>query len=392
MYSGKVLRNVAVIFTCLTFSSNSFGTLPVNTFTGEGIDISLGLAISFAYDDNFYQDERRETAGIYTIVPGIYAQMASGPNKYGAGLEVKRHQYTIINAESATDYQLNLDARHEFTRRNRFNGSLVVGNYVDDDQRLSNVYEQPRYQQMIVNGKYGFGSLRTRARIDFFGNLTKKEYTREQYDNSKTSLYGATAYYHFLTRTDILFETSKEVLAYSGAAGYGVNSYLAGLSFRPSAKTAGYFKLGRRFLSSEQNEEEGYTGWDASGTYNIKSYSVVTLSVGEKYDIESDDPSQSHYAKVKEVSTSWDHQWSARRRTVLKWEATWEDILGYGATVDKEAMTHNFHVGWVWNVRRWFSLSLKWKHTIHNEKAINPEVKLENYRQNVFTFSSSINL
>ncbi len=392
MYSGEVLRNFAVIFTCLMVSSKSFGTLPVNAFTGEGIHLFSDLAISFAYDDNFYQDEYSKTAGIYTVIPGIYAQVISGPDEYRASLEAKRHQYTIIHAESATDYQLNLDIHHEFTRRNRFTGSLVAGRYIGKHQALTGDRKQPQYQQTIVNGKYGFGSLRTRARIDFFGNMTRKEYTSDQYDNSKISLYGATAYYRFLTRTDLLFEVSKEVLAYSGTAGYDIDSYLAGLSFRTSEETAGYFKLGHRFRSSEENQKEGYTGWNTGGSYNIKSYSVVTFRAGEKYEIDSDDPVQRYFARATTVSMAWNHQWRSRRKTVVRWEATWKDIPGYGGKVDKEAVIQTFNVGWTWDARRWFSLSLNWEHTIHNEKAIQPDAEPENYRRNVFTLTGSINL
>ena len=389
-YLFSILPPLLCLFTTKSVYAFKFSRLPHN------IDLNASLTESLLFDDNFYEDHEKKSTGIYSIIPRINYRFGHDLNKYSLEASIDHTIYTHISVEPATDYQLQFTGHHEFTSRHRLDAKITAGYYTDEGIKSANDKRMPEYHQIASDLTYGFGSLQTRSRIDFFANAKKKSYTTDGFNGSHSVLLGSTLYHRVATRTDLLLEASHETQGYDDGESPEnyLTSYLTGISLRPSAKTSGYIKIGQRHRKTKTSPivKNSYTGWETGATHNIRSYSKLSLEAKEDYNLHEETPEQTLFAKEVSIRLRWDHKWNSRFGTYMMIEGTKEDILGCGAKLLKEAATYTYTTGFQSQPKYWLDFAFSWEHIEHYEHIKYTYAVQNNYRKNVVQFSATITI
>ena len=359
------------------------------------VEITPELMTGLKYDDNLYRDSRNISTPVMMVKPSVDFRAISGLNEYAFQFEALNRTYTRADAADSTDVGVNGTVHHEFTTRHRLYMNAGWGSYYDEGSEVGSTGALPRYEQKNIGGTYGFGSLQA-AHIDVFASYDDRGYKDTGFNDRSILQYGSTFYYRVMPNTRALFEISRRELDYVDIsnAGYDITSYLLGLSMDTSAKTTGFLKAGRRYRKTKAvgTDTEGYTGWEMGLSYQPVSYSLIQLSAGRDYGLESDNPENPDFTQGITINLSWTHDWTGKIASRLGWRYVNEDVLDFAGTNLKDRKVDTFNAGVDWKVRRWVTLAFDWSYNNRRENAIQPGTFEDNYRRNTFMLSGRFSL
>ena len=378
----------------------TYGTLvqaasdPVS-FDWNGIQVTPELMTGLTYDDNLYRDNREISTPVFIVKPSVDFRAISGLNEYSVQLEATDRTYTDQHSANSTDYGISGDVHHEFNSRNRLGLNAGWGHYFDEGSEIGSTGKLPRYEKSVLGGTYGFGSKET-ANIDVFANYDDQQYRDAGFNSRSIKYYGSTFYYNLMPKTDALLEISKRELSYDDIqnANYDITNYLVGLRWEGTAKTSGYAKAGRRYRETDIAGigKEGYTGWELGMSYMPLTYSVVQLTAGRDYGLESDNPETFDFTRGNNINLTWQHDWTGKFSSRLGYGYTDEDVLNASGVTQKERNVNSYNAGIDWKVDRWVTLSLDWTYTKRDETAKQTGVFEDNYNRNTYMLSGRFSL
>ena len=359
------------------------------------VEVTPQLVAGLKYDDNLYRDDRNISTPVMVVKPSVDFRAISGLNEYAIQFEAINRTYTRAHEADSTDVGFSGSVHHEFTTRHRLDMNADWGSYYDEGSEVGSTREFPRYEQRQIGGTYGFGSLQA-AHIDVFTSYDDRGYKDSGFNDRSILRYGSTFYYRVMPNTRALFEVSKRELDYVDIsnAGYDITSYLVGLSMDTSSKTTGFLKAGRRYRKTkvEGTGTEGYTGWEMGLSYQPVSYSLIQLSAGRDYGLESDNPENPDFTQGNTINLSWSHDWTGKVASRLGWRYVSEDILNFAGIAQKDRTVNTYNAGLDWKVRRWVTLALDWNYNKRRESAVQPGTFEDNYSRNTFMLSGRFSL
>lgn len=359
------------------------------------VEVTPQLMAGLKYDDNLYRDIRETSTPVMVVNPTVDFRAITGLNEYALQFEAVNRTYTRAHDADSTDVGASGTLHHEFTSRHRLDMNAEWGSYYDEGSEVGLTGKLPRYEMRSIGGTYGFGSVQA-AHLDVFASYDDRDYKDDGFNDRSTLRYGSTFYYRVMPSTRALFEISRRELDYDhiNDAGYDITNYLLGLSMDTSAKTTGFLKAGRRYRKTKVSGTgtEGYTGWEMGLSYQPVSYSLIQLSAGRDYGLESDNPETPDFTKGNTINLSWSHDWTGKITSRLGWRYVNEDVLNFAGTALKDRKVDTLNAGVDWKVQRWVTLAFDWTHTKRRETAGQPGTFEDNYRRNTFMLSGRFSL
>lgn len=373
-----------------------------------GIQVTPSVVAGVGYDDNVFRDGttgsalKEQGSTVYTLAPSVEFKAEAGLSSYALTLDALRKQFASEDEHDFTNYKAALDLNHEFNSRNRvlFAGSFGVAH--DEGSALNGAADKsaPEYKQKLAALTYGFGSKEAIARIDLFADYDAKDYDKtrgvEEGQDRTSKGFGATVYYKLMPKTDLLFEAKKRDLSYDKQddAGYDITSYLLGLSWEATAKTSGYVKVGQRNRSSDfaNVKDEDFNGWEVGVSYLPLEHSLIQLSSGRDYGLESENPTDADFTKGTNTALTWKHDWTSKVSTNLGYSYTDDDVETANGVTTKERTVKTFTAGVSWMAARNLTVSLDWENTKRDEKEKQLNVGEDDYKRNVYMLKAELAL
>ena len=359
------------------------------------VEVTPQLMMGLKHDDNLFRDSRNISTPVMVVKPTVDFRAISGLNEYALQFETTNRTYTSASAANSTDVGINGTVHHEFTSRHRLDMNAGWGSYYDEGSEVGSTGALPRYEQQKIGGTYGLGSLQA-AHIDVFASYDDRGYRDTGFNDRSIVRYGSTFYYRVMPSTRALFEVSRRELDYVDIsnAGYDITSYLLGLSMDTSAKTTGFLKAGRRYRKTKAagTGTEGYTGWEMGLSYQPVSYSLIQLSAGRDYSLESDNPENPDFTQGSNFNLSWSHDWTGKVASRLGWRYVDEDILNFAGIAQKDRKVNTFNAGLDWKIQRWVTLAFDWNYNKRRENAVESVTFEDNYSRNTFMLSGRFSL
>lgn len=257
-----------------------------------GFEITPKLDIALGNNSNVGQQTVNKTSSSYvSLVPSVVINFPSHGNSYGVQYN---GSYSYYSASKQDDFgNHNFDAYANNVWSDRFKSALKLDYVLGHDARNTLMFASKElWHTTGIKGAVDYG--RDGAIGQFrlaAGQLSKRYDTNvsggtQTYNYDRTDLTG-TFYYRVAPATQMIFEAGNTNFAYVDAASKRLDSkemrYLMGLKWEATAKTTGYFKLGRQnktfnlgLLPAGNN-----TVWSTVVAWSPKTYSTVNLSLSQ---------------------------------------------------------------------------------------------------------------
>ena len=373
------------------------------------VDMTLGHNSNvYRKGNNSLSKLKNKSSMVMSLAPSAEFYLAQGLSEYVLTLSAKKQHYNSESDADFLDYGADVEVYQYINSRNRFMLTGGYGVYHDagtarggyDDR------EAPEYEHKKLGLIYGLGGEETIGRFDFFGSYDAKDYDSFRLNGIKTDSgkdratkeYGSFFYYQLMPKTDALLEIKKRTIGYDDVSGkdpdFDITSYLVGLEWEATAKTSGFVKLGRRHRSSDIDavDSENYTGWELGVSYQPLEHSVIQVSSGRDYGLESDDPTTASFTKGTSSSITWTHTWTSKITTRLGFSRGDDDIINDTGTTTKSRITETWSAGLDWALRHNMAVGVDWQVTDKNEDLKNgiTGVTDDTYKQNSFMVSLSL--
>lgn len=383
-------------FLLFIFSSSVKADECIRPLPFDSVCLEAEIAAAIKYDDNIFRSRSKKGSSVYVLSPRLSTFLKNDNNRYSLTLNAARNDYSRFQTGSFLDYGLSGRIEHELNSRHRINLDVTdeLSHDLSSEEERENLFLE--YRQRIFSGKYGFGSKRAKAHIDFEYQLNTRSYEDSGFNDRRLEDYELLFFLQLMPDTDAVFEVSHRSLQYPdlGNTGYEVSSYLAGFNWNYSSKTLFFLKLGRRYQAANESQagKEGFTGWDAGLTYKPRTYSVFKLTTGQDYDYDYDEPQSANFIQARFIDFSWRHGWSAKLATRLGWIYSDDRLFDGSGTWLKQRDIYKYSIGLFYEPRRWLTVSLNWKYTVRREDSFSPDYGSEGYNRNQYLMTGKITL
>ncbi|WP_263079387.1 outer membrane beta-barrel protein [Endozoicomonas sp. Mp262] len=407
----KIISKLSFAVYAVLYSSWSIATVEdPGSFEMGGINVTPLLKAGVGYDDNVYRegtegnDLKEKSATVYTVAPSIELKAEQGMSYYALTVDGVHKSFSGESDHDFTDYGAALDIHHEFNSRHRLTVTSGYGIKHDQGSTVDEAKDKsaPQYQQTDAAVNYGFGAKEATARVDVFGDYNAKDYEkigklgRDSGEDRKNKGYGATFFYKVMPKTEVLVEAKKRELSYDNQdnAGYDITSYLVGLNWEATAKSTGYIKAAHRERKSDVKtvDKENYSGWEIGISYLPVEYSLIQISSGRDYGLESENPASASFTKGFNAVVNWQHDWTSKITSNLGFSYTDDDVQNAASVVQKERKVKTFNAGLSWKVMRNLTVSLDWENTKRDEKAKVNTADEDDYTRNAYMLSAELAL
>ncbi len=362
----------------------------------DSVCLHADITAEAKYDDNVFRSHSKTGSQVYVLSQQFSSFLKNDNNLYKLTLSTARNDYSRFQSGSFLDYGLSGTIKHELNSRHRINMKIndEVSHDVGSEEEGESLF--PEYRQRMISGKYGFGSKKAKAHIDFEYQLNTRNYEDDDFYDRQVEEYGSSFYLQLKPDTDAVFEASRRSLQYLdlNSTGYVITSYLAGFNWDYSPKTSFFLKLGRRYRATDASQagKEGFTGWDAGLTYKPRTYSIIRLTTGQDYGLDSDEPQSADFTRGRFIRFSWRHDWRERLTSRVGWSFSDDWVLDGLGTSLKQRDIYKYSLGLSYEPRRWLTVSLDWEYTVRREDPVSPESEPEGYARNRYVLTGKFSL
>ncbi|MRI34309.1 hypothetical protein EOPP23_15065 [Endozoicomonas sp. OPT23] len=363
------------------------------------LEVTPAAKLQVGYDDNLYKDDKSaESSTVYALGASSEFKAQKGLNEYALTLGALSKKFSQDSKHNFTDVNADFAAHQEFNSRNRLDLDLGYAIGHDENSRVNEEVDPsaPEYKKTTAGLTYGFGSTEAKMRIDLFGDYDKQDYNRGEGQDRRIKSYGATAFYRFMPKTDLVFEVKDRQLSYTeqDSADYDVFSYLLGLNWEATAKTTGFAKLARRERTASGIDKESFNGWEVGVSYMPVDRSVFQLSANRDYGLESDDPTSAAFTKSTATTLSWMYKATSKITTNVSYTLTKEDVEKAGK-VEKKRTLNDLTLSADWNVKRNVTVSLSYTNGKRDEKlasGADADTKAKDFKRNAYMLTAELAL
>ncbi|WP_067583085.1 hypothetical protein [Endozoicomonas ascidiicola] len=374
------------------------------------VEMTPMVSLGIGHDDNVYREGgdgvlADKSSTVYLLDASAAFKAQKGLSTYETVLTASNTRFASESDANYTDFGLTGNIHQELNSRHRLDLDFDLGRYHDAGSAISITdREAPAYTRTSGGAKYGFGGMDAKFRADFFGNINKSKYQKtngvSEGSNRKNTEYGTTVYYRFMPKTDVLFEVKQRELDYTAEeqTGFDVNSYLLGLNWEATAKTAGYIKVGRRERDAQAAgvDTENFNGWEVGVSYMPVDRSVIQVSTSKDYGFDSENPDVNNLLFTKGTSSTvnWMHQWTAKISTNLNYTYSSDDVENRDGVLVKDRSVDQYGLSIDWNVLRNASLSLSYNNSERDEsvKDAASGLSADSYKRNAYMLTGTIAL
>jgi hypothetical protein len=376
------------------FSSFSvFALEPAVVAIGE-LNLYPIVDISSSYNDNFlYAENNEKSSWITRINPNFVLEGEQKNAKYQLSYGLNQG---IFHSSSADDYlDHDLAAVVNFIGNSRNRVDLKAGYNKGHEARgqesggsFSITPNPLEFDLKTLDAIYTYGGTKAKGRIKLQVNYTDKDFTNfesitESRDYSRTGA-GSTFYYRISSKTSALFEVTGNKVDYDASNKDNTNTkVLTGLSWDTTGKTTGEVKVGwadKDFDDVSLEDTDGPT-WDGEITWNPKSYSTVTVNVGQDF---AESNGGSAFIDTDNLGVNWDHFWSDKLESTVALNTIVEE---YSDSPRKDT-TNNFTIGLNYDTKRWLNLGIAYTLKDRDSNALLPR----SYQSNEVTFTLQASL
>ena len=303
-------------------------------YSQEGASISVGdtnifptIRVDYFQNDNaFLTKENPKTSSGMQVSPSVKWVATQRTAK----LQAEYSGNYGLNSESALDYvdhSVSFGASTEFTKRKSGNVTLSIHQGHEElgtnltSGNGDNFDEQVTFYDFDLAGRFQYGARQAR------GNIATGLTIHHHQPSSLKSLSSATEYtlfrpfatFSLRVSPDTRFVTEIRYGLYDYAASTRDRtdlSLLSGLTFSPTGKIQGSFRIGVTRVSYDSGNRGDSTGLvaDANLTYQLVSYSRLNLRFSRKFDNTGRSTSDINGLEAfsGSVQLDWLHNWSGR--------------------------------------------------------------------------------
>ncbi len=347
-----VLSSLAMSFTAVAeFELGSY-------ITDSGVELIPTLQTGVSQNDNFFSTpDDNESRAVLAITPNLKARIEDGPDYYLLDIGTSTSLHNKDSVDNFTQINLAGNLHKEFTSQHRIMADAKADwLYEPRGSGLTEglgdtVTELVEYNEQVLNGRYEYGAVTSKAMLALTAGIFNKEYQNfkevaKYRDYDKTSL-GIIGYYNTQSASRLFIELKQEDYRYDFVQPTGVSrdsddiKALLGIEWDLSAITSGSVKLGyqEKDFSSEQRENFSGLSWDASILWQPLTYSSFNFLTSNA----AKDPLVSgDYIEETVYGATWNHEWSEQFSSLLSLNYTREQYTGDDGRDDK---TKNLRVG-----------------------------------------------
>lgn len=345
-------------------------------FNVGGFTVEPKLKASFGYDDNITTAPNNEiSANVYKLAPELNAKtefgdhtklnidLASEKGVYGGQAFNNYYDYSFgtgIAFRISNKQSLELD--YSFNRSHDPAGGATSSSLTNIDKYRINKGEL----------LYRLGNSESIARVELALRGEGKRYKDVQAKDYDTEQVDLTVYANVAPKTEVFVQavgSEYDYITTNLQDNDDTRAYL-GVQWQATAKTSGSVKIGKQekeYTKQTPVLEQDETVWDASVTWEPKSYSAFTLSLSR--DVDNGTSFNNTVAgtldnSVDRTTTTlgWEHSWSDDLKTVVGASLANEEYLG-GTRNGIEADVASFNAGLEFQVERNFTVSMDFEYT-----------------------------
>jgi len=335
------------------------------------------LGISEQYDSNLYrQAENEQDVWIQVTELDLKAQAFDGPHQYSIGYQGEAGFVASSSDDNYVDHAATLEGKWDAGIRHRFE---LLGSYRKDHDRRGTAYfqgnqaqlidEPARFDEELFRGRYSYGALKARGRIDVELQGLQKTYTnfRELTElNDYSQIYGTTTFLWRLggslyglvetTYGEIDYDTDpieQEGIIDIRDSTYA--NYLTGVTWELAGKTTGTLKVGHATKDFGDKDRDDFSGtsWSGEVSWNPRTYSTLILSTGRRTDEATD---RSNYIDVTDWGIAWTHKWGEQIKSRLRFRQSDETYEADDVTRDDTVYRYGLDIDYT--VRRWLVIGV----------------------------------
>ncbi|MCM2681440.1 outer membrane beta-barrel protein [Echinimonas agarilytica] len=363
--------------------------------------VSGSIAFSAGHDDNVSNLENDEISSTsYRVEPQASVALKREHTRFGINYHSYAGWYQDNSDDDYWDNAIQLYAHHEFSARHKLiaryqykHGHIERGLGVSEGQQDS-YPRPPKFDDHYGYFEYQFGVKDALFNLDLHLRVEDFEYTnfkeRLKTSNYEVLEYGGTAYIRVSPATKLTFDGFREDIDYkytpAGAVTRDNHKYgaLAGMTWDLTARTSGFAKAGYEKKEFDRPDIDSYDGfsWDLGVNWELKSYSVFTLSSSKRAmepDLDGD------VVDRESIRLRWTHDWNDKVNTELAGGYSNEDFEGTADNrVDKVTESYA-SIGY--DYTNWLTLQMSWKY-----RNVDSNRDLISHDKNVILFSTIFSL
>lgn len=395
-----------ILLTIYTVSSFLYCSLAVaitpNAIDLDGIYFIPTFTVSEVYDDNIDAasgslDDPVQASWLTILSPKFSLSAIDRLNVYQLNYQLKQSQYHA--SDDKTEHSLDSRAHMEFTTRHRLDlGTSYNRNQADRNSinRLSlNEETGNKYHNAELSAVYGYGSKAAKMQLDFGAQQKYVRYLNNRYTESQTHLQDhdtstglLRSNYNYSYKTKLFLETEYSNYNYKTSnLSSDTWRYAFGANWKPTSKIDTDLKFGfenKKFTDPEVTDASNNL-WAASINWRPMTYSVFTLRTSNKIEEGS---ATEHYIDTDRYSLSWQHGWSSRVTTEIKYEL---ENSHYGqineAINARHDKSNKYLVSASYNMRSWLDFELGYEY-INNDS----NFSVDSYERNLIHFNIYMSL
>lgn len=367
----QLTRNLVIagLTALLPFDAVALGPQPVKLGPIEFIP-TIGLAEG--YDTNPEEEPAGNelSSAVTRITPSLVFRAHNRANQYEfsylgryeffdnatVGSRINHHVLALAHLVGGARQRLDLTASFDQLTA----PPDATNRAFNEDGNVSDTY--------FIGGVYGFGAQTARAQVDlgvnftavrYLNNLDSGSFNRDQEYDSPAAV--GTLYYRIAPKTQLLAQIGVARFDYlwSGSTLDSHNlTYLAGITWKATAKTTGTLKFGyqqKQFTISDL-DSIGRPSWDATMTWAASSRAQFVVSTSS-FIAEGSAYTDSIPTQVYRLQ--WNHQWSQRFATQGSVSYTDQTYEG-GSYEGRHDQTTQLGLKAIYNLRRWVDVALEY--------------------------------
>lgn len=381
--------SVSLALACLSASASAQdGT----GFQAGPFRVKPTVGLSFGHDSNVARTSTNEVDSfVTTLSPGIRLEAGDESRNLTLSYELDAARFQDSEVDNYVDHRVSALARFSPSARTALD---IQGNYERGHDRRGENSRQGNFANFRnlepdewslggVQGGVKYGVEGARASVALRAGTDSLEYQNNRFytqfaDRDSTFAEGVLGF-RIAPKTSAFLSIRGNTIEYDvrrsspELSSYTLDSdetsYMLGLEFDATAKTAGRVSVGRIEKDFDDGRLEDYsgTGWQVGVQFRPRTYSVIDLSTTRRTDEAVNfnlgiGPTSfdTDYVIARDVTLAWTHGWSDRIHTTLDLGSEHSDYIRRDRTVRDDKLSF-FGVSADYKLRSWLSIGAGFK-------------------------------
>ena len=287
------------------------------------------LGFSYGHDSNVLytnNDESALSSSYTSFAPGVRLEAEGEKNDFMAQYDYNRNSFNGYSDYDFEMHHLSATFGHNASGRSRFS---LTGELYDGSDRIGTANQQgnlinlgldpDEWHSFGLVGKWHYGGVGAKGSIDVdLGKISRAYDNNREFTSTRdrdTRFIGATYTHQYSPKTNYLIQLRRTDIDYDSATLDNTETRLMlGAEWAATGKTNARALVGYLVKDFDQSIHEDFKGLaiEAGLTWNLRSYSVIDLTVARETDETNGNGS---YVVRNSVDLGWTHFWRERFST-----------------------------------------------------------------------------